>query len=251
MAFFIGFISFFAPTTEKQRTGDSEGGGTPRAPGSPRGTFWLWLGCRVRFGPKSCPGPGNTYIYTTCPTRVVSKNDSGLGKTEVYGKRKNYTQTLRSKGLSKFAPWLGKTRVHDKTPRETFVPNRNVRHDVRQKTSVARIWRRFWASRVWRATTLNKQAFDKRKFTSQVVSTRVFFVHPVVSRQFGRKCRQQIAFSRSKFWSKRRVHRKPVDKNTERKDTRGPAGCAEHLNKLTSVKKCLRGPTAVETEVWG
>ena len=79
---------------------------------------------------------------------------------------------------------------------------------------------------------LNKQAFDKRKIPSQVVSTRVFFVHPVVSRQFGRKCRQQITFSSSKRWSKRRVQRKPVDKNTERTDTMGPAGCAEHLNKV-------------------
>ena len=77
---------------------------------------------------------------------------------------------------------------------------------------------------------MNKQTFDKRKFPSQIVSTRVFFVHPVVSRQLGRKCRQQIAFSRSIFWSKRRVQRKPVGKNTKGKDTRGPAGCAEHLN---------------------
>ena len=100
-----------------------------------------------------------------------------------------------------------------------------------RKTSVARIWRRFWANRTWRATLLNRQTFDKRKFPSQVVSTRVFFVHPAVSKQFGRKCRQEIASSRSKSWSKRRGQRKPVNKNTERKDTRGPAGCAEHLNR--------------------
>ena len=153
-------------------------------------TIWLWPEARVQFGSKSCPGLGKTYICATCPTRVVSKNDSGLGKTEVYGKRKNHTQTLRNKGLSKIAPWLGKTRVHDKTPRETFVPNRSARHDVCRKTSVARIWRRFLASRPWRATTLTKQTFDKRTCPSQVVSTRVFFAHPVVSRQFVRKRRQ-------------------------------------------------------------
>ena len=70
--------------------------------------IWLWPGRRVHFGPNLCPGSCETYIHVTCPTRVVSKNDSGLGKTEVYGKRKNRTQTLRNKGLSKITFWLGK-----------------------------------------------------------------------------------------------------------------------------------------------
>ena len=119
---------------KKCRPRYSRGGGPPpRAPGSPRGTFWLWLGCRVQFVPKSCPRPGETYIHATCPTRVVSKNDSGLGKPRFTENAKTTHKRCEAKACQNPRPGWGKTRVHDKTPRETFVPNRNVRHDVRQK----------------------------------------------------------------------------------------------------------------------
>ena len=131
MTFSIGFISFFAPTTEKSTTGVQwRGGGTPRPRTAPEAPFLLWLGCRVQFGPKSCPRPGKTYIHATCPTRVVSKNDSRLGKTEVYGKRKNHTQTLRSKGSSKIGPWLRKNEGSrkDATRDVCSEPRRPARH---------------------------------------------------------------------------------------------------------------------------
>ena len=191
--------------------------------------------------PTSCPGSGKRTSALRVRHGSCQTNDSGLGKPRFTENAKTHAHTnVATQGLVNHRALAEEqrgftTRRHARrlfrteAPGTTFVEN----------TSVARIWRRCPASRPWRATTLTKQTFDKRKCPSQVVSTRVFFVRPVVSRQFGRKCRQQIAFSRSNFWSKRRVQRKPVDKNTERKDTKGPAGCAEHLNLKNTGKSDL------------
>ena len=80
----------------------------------------LWLEENVQFRYFSCPGSRNSYIYATCPTRAASKNDCGLGKTKVYGKRANNAQPLRSKGLSKTAPWLEENEGSRQTALQAF-----------------------------------------------------------------------------------------------------------------------------------
>ena len=80
----------------------------------------LWLQENVQFRYFSCPGSRNSYIYATCPTRAWSKNDCDLGKTEVYGKRANNAQPLRSKGLSKTAPWLEENEGSRQTALQAF-----------------------------------------------------------------------------------------------------------------------------------
>ena len=62
--------------------------------------------CTIRV--KIVPWPGeNVHLRYVSGTGRVKKR-FWPRKTEVYGKRKNHTQTLRNKGLSKITFWLGK-----------------------------------------------------------------------------------------------------------------------------------------------
>ena len=64
----------------------------------------LWPEPRVRFRCFSCPDPRNSYIYAAWPARVQSKNDSRLGKSEVYEKQTNDAQVLRRQGFARIVP---------------------------------------------------------------------------------------------------------------------------------------------------